>query len=131
MTTPDPTVAFLEAKLATETGPHEAREAVEAGTAILLDVRSAESRAKVRIPDSRHIPRRELEARLGELPKGKTVVAYCSDLGCQASLKATIILRRASFDAKHLIGGVKFWQEKGYPTESGAEGRSLPVSRPA
>lgn len=108
-------VSFLEAKLATETGPHEAREEVEAGRAILLDVRSAESHAKGSIPGALHIPRRELAKRLNEVPKGKTIIAYCSDIGCQASLKATIELRRSGFDAKHMVGGIKFWQEKGYP----------------
>lgn len=110
-------VSFLEAKLATEVGPHEAREAVEAGTAVILDVRSAESRSKGYVPQSLHIPRKDLPARIKELPKGKTIIAYCSDLGCQASLKATIELRKTGIDAKHMVGGFRFWQEKGYPTE--------------
>jgi rhodanese-related sulfurtransferase len=109
-------VSFLEAKLATEIGPHEAQEEVEAGRALLLDVRSAESHGKVAIPGAMHIPRKELVARLKELPKDKIIVPYCSDLGCQSSLKATIELRKNGFDARHMVGGIKFWQEKGYPT---------------
>jgi rhodanese-related sulfurtransferase len=116
----DPYVAFLEAKLATELGPHEAQELTQEGKAILLDVRSAESRAKGHIPGSLHIPRRELANRLTELPKGKVIVAYCSDLGCQASLKATIEMRKNGLDARHMVGGYKFWTEKGYPTASQA-----------
>jgi rhodanese-related sulfurtransferase len=112
----DPYVAFLEAKLATEIGPHEAQEEAEAGRAVFLDVRSHESHAKVAIPGSIHIPRKELSKRLVDLPKNQTVVAYCSDLGCQSSLKATIELRRNGFDAKHMVGGIRFWQEKGYDT---------------
>lgn len=110
----DPYLSFLEAKLATEIGPHEAREEATAGRALLLDVRSADSHAKAAIPGALHIPRKELATRLHEIPKNQTVIPYCSDLGCQASLKATIELRRHGFDAKHLIGGIKFWQEKGY-----------------
>lgn len=109
-------VAFLEAKLATEMGPYEARHAVEAGEVVLLDVRSGESRAAGHIPGSLHIPRKDLGARLQELPRDMILVAYCSDLGCQASLKATIELRKAGLDARHLVGGYRFWVEKGYET---------------
>lgn len=112
-------VSFLEAKLATELGPHEAQESVNAGTAILLDVRSQESHDKGHIPGSLHIPRRELTPKIKTLPKDKTIIAYCSDIGCQASLKATIELRGAGLDARHMVGGYKFWQEKGYPTTTG------------
>ncbi|MBI2078442.1 MAG: hypothetical protein HYT80_08765 [Euryarchaeota archaeon] len=109
-------VSFLEAKLATEIGPHEAQEEVDAGRAVILDVRSPDSRAKVAIPNSLHIPRKELPTRLKELPNDKIIVPYCSDIGCQSSLKATIELRKNGFDARHMVGGVRFWQEKGYPT---------------
>ncbi|HEX9815661.1 MAG TPA: rhodanese-like domain-containing protein, partial [Candidatus Thermoplasmatota archaeon] len=112
----DPYVAFMEAKLATEIGPHEAQEDVEAGRAVLLDCRSPESHAKVAIPGAIHIPRKELGQHLHDLPKNQTVIVYCSDIGCQSSLKATIELRKHGFTAKHMIGGIKFWQEKGYPT---------------
>lgn len=109
-------VGFLEAKLATEIGPHEAQEEVEAQRAVILDVRSAESHAKLAIPGALHIPRRELPQRVKELPKDKVIIPYCSDIGCQASLKATIELRKAGIDARHMVGGIRFWQEKGYPT---------------
>lgn len=112
----DSYVGFLEAKLATEMGPHEAREAVEAGTAVLLDVRSDESWHKGFVPGALHIPRKALPDRVAELPKNRTIVCYCSDLGCQASLKATIELRKRGFDARHMVGGYKFWTEKGYET---------------
>lgn len=116
--TPDAYLSFLEAKLATELGPHEARELADRGEAVLLDVRSAESHAAGFVPGSLHIPRKELSQRLKELPQDQVIVAYCSDLGCQASLKATIELRKAGFDARHMVGGYKFWAEKGYPTQT-------------
>jgi rhodanese-related sulfurtransferase len=114
----DPYIAFLEAKLATEIGPHEAQEEIKAGRAVLLDVRSADSHAKSAIANALHIPRKELSKRLTELPKNQTIIAYCSDLGCQSSLKATIELRKNGFDAKHMVGGLRFWIEKGYETVS-------------
>ena len=59
MTRPaDNYVGFLEAKLATEIGPHEAREEVEAGGAVIY-VRSAESHAKVAIPGALRVSRAE------------------------------------------------------------------------
>lgn len=124
----DPYVAFLEAKLATEIGPHEAQEEAKEGRAVFLDVRSAESHSKGAIPGAVHIPRKELPNHLHDLPKNQTVVAYCSDLGCQSSLKATIELRKHGFDAKHLVGGFRFWQEKGYETVT--PGVRLVTARP-
>lgn len=109
-------ISFLEAKLATEIGPHEAQEEVEAGRAVILDVRSADSHSKIAIPNTLHIPRKELPNRLRELPKDKIIIPFCSDIGCQSSLKASIELRKQGFDARHMVGGIRFWQEKGYPT---------------
>jgi rhodanese-related sulfurtransferase len=111
-------VSFLEAKLATELGPHEARELVEEGKATFLDVRSVDSYQEGHVPDCLHIPRRELDKNLTKVPKNTIIVTYCSDLGCQASLKAAIELRRHGYDARHMVGGFRFYKEKGYPVQT-------------
>lgn len=116
VTTPKDLIAFLETKLASEIGPHETQEELESGKAILLDVRSLESWQKGYGTGALHIPRRELEKRLGELPRDQTIITYCSDIGCQASLKAQLTLIKAGFNCKHMIGGYKLWSDKGYPT---------------
>lgn len=111
---------YLQAKLATEVGPTEAKKDIDAGTAVLLDVRSVESRQKKHIPGSLHIPRADLAQRMKDVPRGKTVITYCSDIGCQASLKAQIELVKAGIPTKHLIGGIDLWEKKGLAVATGA-----------
>jgi rhodanese-related sulfurtransferase len=61
--------------------PAEARRLVEAGREpVFLDTRNAKhwSQSDVQIPDSLRIWRGELEARVGEVPRGRPVVTYCA-----------------------------------------------------
>lgn len=125
----DLALQILEAKLMTEIGPYEARELADRGEAVLLDVRSKESHDKGFIPGSLHIPRKELAGRLQEIPRGKVVVAYCSDLGCQSSTKATLELRKTGLDARHMIGNFAHWKEKGYPTTSATGAPTVQVTK--
>ncbi len=45
---------------------------------LVLDVRTPEEVAKVSFPFAKHIPLNELPARVGELPKDKLIVPFCS-----------------------------------------------------
>jgi 3-mercaptopyruvate sulfurtransferase SseA len=56
----------------------ELREAVDKGTAVIVDVRSAEQYKADHIKGALHIPETEVAARSGELPRDKTIVTYCS-----------------------------------------------------
>ena len=61
--------------------PVEAWSIVEAGRApIFLDTRNAKhwSQSNVQIPNSLRIWRGELEARIGEIPRGRPVITYCA-----------------------------------------------------
>ena len=51
------------------------RMLAEKSPVIILDVRG---HADSVIKGARHIPLEKLEARLGELPRGRTVVTYCA-----------------------------------------------------
>jgi ABC-type sugar transport system ATPase subunit len=51
--------------------------AVTAGP-LVVDVRSSEEYAAGHVPDARHIPLDELEQRLGELPRNRQIVTYCT-----------------------------------------------------
>lgn len=74
----------------------------DAGTT-LLDVRTAEEYAAGHLPGALSIPVDELRARLGELPRGGRILAYCQ-VG-QRGYLATRILLQAGFDAANLGGG--------------------------
>jgi NADPH-dependent 2,4-dienoyl-CoA reductase/sulfur reductase-like enzyme/rhodanese-related sulfurtransferase len=80
---------------------------------ILLDVRSPQEYANVRLPKSTHIPLGSLRKRANELPRDKRIVTFCA-----ASLRgfeASLILRAAGFTRVNVLdGGVAMWP---YETE--------------
>ncbi len=56
----------------------ELKPKVDAGDAVLLDVRSAAAFATEHAKGAIHVPLDALEARLGELPKNRLIAAYCT-----------------------------------------------------
>lgn len=56
----------------------DAKKALDAGQAVLVDVRSLDSWQEEHAKGAVSIPVNELYARLGELPKDKQVIAYCT-----------------------------------------------------
>jgi len=58
--------------------PAEARDLVEKGRAIIVDVRGEESYNAGRIKGARWINLNEIGSRAGELPRDKMIITYCS-----------------------------------------------------
>ena len=56
----------------------DSRARQEAGTAIILDVRSQQEFDQSHAADAVWIPLAELEARVNELPKDQEIIAYCT-----------------------------------------------------
>ena len=56
----------------------ELRDALEKGTAVVVDVRSAESYKVGHIKGAQNIPEAEIASRKDELPRDKTIALYCS-----------------------------------------------------
>lgn len=79
------------------------------GDVVVLDVRPAEEYLAAHLPFARSIPLDELKQRLAELPKGKTVVAYCRGPYCLMARDAVELLRRKGYDAVRLPEGVAEW----------------------
>jgi len=78
--TPTPAAPFEE-----ETYPEiprvsleDAKAALDAGSAIFVDVRSAEAYQGGHIAGAINIPLAELEARLGELDQAQWIITYCT-----------------------------------------------------
>ncbi|OBJ87474.1 ArsR family transcriptional regulator [Mycobacterium gordonae] len=88
------------------------------GSVVVLDVRDAEEYAAGHIPGALNIPARELEQRLGEIPGGRDIVAYCRGLYCVYSYDALDTLRPRGYTAHRLRGGYADWLAAGLPTES-------------
>ena len=56
----------------------ELHDALEKGTAVVVDVRSAETYKQAHIKGALSIPEPEIVSRKDELPRDKTIVLYCS-----------------------------------------------------
>jgi rhodanese-related sulfurtransferase len=56
----------------------DARKAIDAGKAILVDVRGAESYKQEHAKGAISLPTAEIAARLSELPKDKQIITYCT-----------------------------------------------------
>jgi len=56
----------------------DAKAAMDAGTAVFVDVRAAEAYQGGHIAGAVNIPLGELEARLGELDKEQWIITYCT-----------------------------------------------------
>ncbi len=110
--------------------PAKARETIEAGQAVVLDVTSPfiESAVKGKIPGALWIsPKEVLDqnrhaadvlADLPDLPRDKTIITYCTCPDEDGSAQLARVLRRQGYDAWALEGGLPAWRAAGFPMEA-------------
>jgi rhodanese-related sulfurtransferase len=97
----------------------EARRKLDAGEAIMLDVREADEWRAGHVAGATHIPLGGLAGRLGELPRDREVLLFCRS--GNRSGKATEFLRAHGFDrARNVEGGIIAWAGRGLPVVAGA-----------
>jgi rhodanese-related sulfurtransferase len=75
-------------------------ERLRAGEVVLVDVRPEHEFAAGHLPGAISIPLPALESRLGELPRDRTIVAYCRGPYCTFSADAARRLRALGYDAR-------------------------------
>lgn len=80
---------------------------------LVLDVRPEEEYRAGHVPGARSIPVGQLAARLAELPRDATVVAYCRGPYCVMSFEALALLRSDGRRALRLEEGVPDWRAEG------------------
>ncbi len=97
---------------------------VESGRVTVLDVRPVEEYRAGHLPRAISIPIADLERRLAELPKRRTIVAYCRGPYCVYALDAVKILHARGFKAMRADQGVPEWRARGLPVEVSPEVRS-------
>ena len=74
------------------------------------------------LPQAVSIPLDELDARITELPKNKTIITFDSGEDCQSCARAAQVLLMSGYtDVKQLDGGVTDWAEAGYPIATGKD----------
>ena len=89
------------------------------GLVTVLDVRPADEFAAGHLPKAVNIPLRELTQRLREIPKSRTVIAYCRGPYCVLAYEAVALLRDRGFKIQRLEDGFPEWNAAGLPIESG------------
>lgn len=105
--------------------PQEAKAAIDAGGATVIDVREPEDIAQTgTIPGARNIPRGMLEIKADtELPvkdpqlqdRSQKVIISCA-AGGQAALSAKALKEMGFTDVSIIDGGLRGWKEAGYET---------------
>ncbi|MDP2809232.1 MAG: metalloregulator ArsR/SmtB family transcription factor [Rhodocyclaceae bacterium] len=95
----------------------ELLERVRDGLVTVLDVRPPEEFAAGHLPGAINIPPGKLAGRIGKLPKGREVVAYCRGPYCLFSVEAVILLREKGRKARRLEDGFPEWKAAGLPVE--------------
>jgi rhodanese-related sulfurtransferase len=97
-----------------------ARERLEAGTLLAIDLRGPPDYAGGRIPRSVSLPGRAIESRWNKVPTGRTLL-FIDDDGSR--VEAICALARAQGrDVAALRGGFEAWFEAGYPVETMSDG---------
>lgn len=84
-------------------------KAARKGDVVVLDVRPTEEYLTAHLPFARSIPLEELRQRLGELPKDRSIVAYCRGPYCLMAADAVALLKQEGYAAIHLRDGVAEW----------------------
>lgn len=84
-------------------------KAARKGEVVVLDVRPTEEFLAAHLPFARSIPLEELRQRLSELPKDRSIVAYCRGPYCLMAKDAVELLRQKGYAAIHLRDGVAEW----------------------
>ena len=100
-----------------EVTPQRVKELLEAGEAVVVDVREPYEREAGHIEGSRHIELERLASQAETLPRDQPVVFQCR-LGARSAMAAQAF-RAAGFDAWSLAGGLKAWDEDGLPIAGG------------
>jgi rhodanese-related sulfurtransferase len=93
----------------------EAAQLVDAGEAVLLDVREPDEWRTVLAPAALHIPMRQLSTSTDRLPADGTIVCICH-VGMRSAIVADALVN-AGYDAVNVRGGMDAWQAAGLPVE--------------
>lgn len=96
-------------------GREELLRRVNAGEAMVLDVRPALEFEAGHIPGAKSIPLGELVERLDELPADLEIVAYCRGAYCNFSHDAVRLLNSHGRRGIRLADGIVEWQAAGEP----------------
>lgn len=97
-------------------GPAEARRLQQEEGAILVDVREAHEWRAGHAPQARHIPLRELEGKVTQLPKDKTLIVACAS-GMRSQTASRRLVKAGFPRVLNLRGGMSAWRNARLPMQ--------------
>ena len=101
-----------------QVAPAQAHAALQAGDAVLIDVREEWEYNQVHIAGAKLIPLRDLRDRLDEVPADREVYIYC-ELGARSARAAEFLQSVGRTRVRNIAGGMSAWVDAGLPSETG------------
>ncbi len=100
----------------TEISPEAARQQVESGDAVLIDVREDEDWREDHAKGAKHLNRGVIELEIEEqVPDLKTpIICYCGG-GSRSALVTESLQKMGYENVRSLAGGFRAWKEAGLP----------------
>jgi rhodanese-related sulfurtransferase len=88
----------------------------ERSDVVILDVREQDEWDAGHIPGALFIPMSEIQGRLSEVPKDKTVIVQCRS-GNRSSQVTDYLQQQGYTNIRNMAGGLNAWQAAGLPVE--------------
>jgi rhodanese-related sulfurtransferase len=82
----------------------------------LLDVRTPQENSQARLPGTVLIPINEIEQRIKEVPRNKTILVYCA-VGSRSKSVAELLSRNGYKDVYTMTDGIVGWYRNGFPLQ--------------
>ncbi|MEN2982115.1 MAG: rhodanese-like domain-containing protein [Thermus sp.] len=98
----------------------EAKALWERGEAVVLDVRGRDEYLAGHIPGALNLHAGRVLAHLDKLPKAKPLIVHCVG-GDRSSTAISALLAHGFQNALNLTGGIRAWQQEGFPVAKGEE----------
>ncbi len=102
-----------------EVTPQRAKELLDRGEAVVVDVREPYEREAGHIEGTQHIELERLAGQAESLPRDRPVVFHCR-LGARSAMAAQAF-RASGYDAWSMAGGLQRWKDEGLEVDGGGE----------
>jgi rhodanese-related sulfurtransferase len=96
----------------------DAAAEVEAGSALIVDVRERDEFATERVDGVALVPISEFVARFRELPQDRPLLIMCA-AGSRSQSATMYLLQNGWPDVRNVVGGIVAWRAAGLPTHGG------------
>jgi len=106
----------------TAVGVEEAKRKLDAGEALLVDVREPDEWQAGHIAGATHIPLGNITSRASVLPKDREILVICRT-GNRSGMAQERLAQAGFTNVTNVAGGITAWAEQGFPITTG-EGRA-------